>query len=494
MSRASGQVRHLLIQDGGRRVAVRVPVGAVLGDALDAAGADRDGGRLRVIDADRMCAVDPGVAVAGLEDGASFTVVDPVATHGQERPRGERAAEGGRSRAAGPWWGLVAVGLVVVALVLTGSSVLADTSAPWRLLVVVILGAAALAGTAVAVRQGASPQDGPLASTGDRGSTTTPGAVSTATGEGRAGAVGDGVRVARVAGPAALGAGAAVVAVPTGGPGGAHLMLMAAALVVVVLLSLAVTVDPSARSRPALGAAAVIVAVVAGVWGLTLELGWDVQVGAAVLVGAVPVALRALPVFLMDVPDGFFIDYERFQDTRWSVRGRMPAPEGKVDGGAARTRVRGAVAAQVTATVMLSVIGAAALPFAVTADPGSLLVRIGQIVLLVCFAAAMTLLGRRVGVPHLHWVPRGAALVAVGVAAWVLLAGSTATGLLMLGAVGAVLVGLAAGGLAVALGRGARSLVLSRAGDGVEATTVALCLPAGMLAANMLEAIRSAVA
>ncbi|MCL2455867.1 MAG: hypothetical protein FWD18_11300 [Micrococcales bacterium] len=457
-----------------------------LGDALVAVGMDLDGGRLQVVEGTYMRPVDPRATASELADGSLFTVIDPSAPQ-QGLSRRERAAEGARARAVGPWWGQAVVGLVVVSLALTGSLALVDTAVVSRALVVVVLGVAALVGAVVAVRQ-ASADAAPVAPVGDEG----PADVGDQEGP-PAGAAGDGARAARVAGPAALGAAAVVVALPTGGPGDAHLLMVVAALAVLVLSTLAVTVDPSAHSRPALGAAAVILAVAAGVWGVALGLGWGAQVAAAILAGAVPVALRALPTFLIEVPDGYFIDYEKFQDTRWSVRGRMPVSPGKVHGDAVKDQVRGALAAQVTGTLMLSVIGAVALLFAVSGDPASLLVRIGQIALLVCFAVSMTLLGRKAGVPHLQWAPRGAAVIAVGVAVGMVIDALTGSGLL-LGVVAALLVGLAAGALAVALGRGARSLVLSRVGDWVEAITIAFCLPAGLLAADMLEAVRSLIA
>jgi len=444
--------RHFAVLDGDSRVDLVAPGSMTLGEALDSAGVRRARGRLQVLG--RHGAGQPAVLsapVAALDDGALLTVVDPGAVIGVRAS--EAPHEAGR-HVAGLWWGQAAAGLAVVALVLTRGPV------AWPVATALVLGAAAGGGAVAAVRR--TPVDG-------------------------------GARAARVAGPVMLGVAAVVVVTPSEPVGGVHLLVVVAALAAATLLVLAVAADSSALSRRALGVAAVVCGVVAAVWGAVLALGWDPRVGAAVVAGAVPLALRALPSVLVPVADGDTIDVERYQDTRWSVRD-WPGPGlAVVDARLVDRTTRGAVVARAVGTVLLSVLGAAALPFAVPDGPASGVVRGGQAGLLVCYAAAMTMLGRSAGVRHLHWVPRGSAVVAVAVGARSLLGGLSGSAL-ALGALGALAAGLVAGALAVLVGRGARSLVLSRVGDLVEALGVALCLPAGLLAGDIVEAIRTVVA
>jgi hypothetical protein len=287
-----------------------------------------------------------------------------------------------------------------------------------------------------------------------------------------------------------VGVAAVVVAVPRDGVGSSHLVVVAAAFVVAALAALAAATGRAARSRAAFGVVAMVCGGVAVVWGLVLALGWDARTGAAVMVGAVPLALRALPGALFAVPDGWLIDIERYQDTRWSVRPPALGMLDTVDDAQVRAKVRGAAGARVAGTVLLSGLGAVALPFAVPAGPASAVVRGGQIGLLVCYAASMVLLARSAG-RHLHWVPRASAVVAVVVG--VRLCAPTGP-VLTLVALGALVAGLVAVVVAVVLSRGGRSLVWSRVGDVVEGASVAFCLPAGLLAGDVVEALRTLVA
>jgi len=335
---------------------------------------------------------------------------------------------------------------------------LTDDLASWRIAAAAVLGAVASVGAVVAVRR--APADGE-------------------------------VRAFWVMAPAIVGVGAAALAAPRGEVGGTHLLIVAAALAAAVLFALAAAADRATLSRAAFGVVAVACAGFAAVWGLVLALGWDSRTGAAVVVGAVPLGLRALPGVLFSVPDSWLVDVERYQETRWSVRDRPPAVLDRVDAAQVRAKVRGAVGARVVGTVLLSGVGAVALPFAVPAGSVSAVVRGGQIGLVVCYAAAMTLLARSAGVRHLHWVPRASAVVAVAVG--VRLASLTGSAL-TLAALGSLLAGLVAVVGVVVLGRGGTSLVLSRTGDVVEAVALALCLPAGLLAGDVVDAVRTLVA
>ena len=434
--------RCFVVVDGGRRVDLVAPGSMVLGEVLDSAGIRRQRGHLRAVDGSVAA---PGMLVGDLADGAWLTVVDPSVSVVSSRR--ERAVA---RQIVGPWWALAAVGLVAALVALPHGLV--------RIAAASTLGVAASVGVVIAVRR--APTD-------------------------------DAVRTFRVAAPALVGVAAVVVAVPREGAGGTHLVVVAAALAVAALAVLAAAVDRTVQSRAALGVVVVVCGGLAGVWGLVLALGWDARVGAAVVVGAVPLGLRALPGALFSVPDGWLVDVERYQDTRWSVRDRPSAVLDTVDAKRVGAKVRGAAEARVVGTVLLSAVGAVALPFAVPAGSASTVVRAGQVGLLVCYAAAMTLLARSAGGRYLHWVPRASAVVAVVVG--VRLAGLAGAALTVV-ALAALAAGLVGVGVVVLLGRGARSLVLSRVGDGVEAVAVAFCLPAGLLAGNVVEALRTLVA
>ncbi|MDR3068397.1 MAG: hypothetical protein LBU50_02720 [Cellulomonas sp.] len=442
--------RCFAVLDGDRRIDLVASGSMVLGEVLDSAGIRRQRGQLRAVDGSITA---PGTLVADLADGALLTVVDPSASVvsgsvvSGSVVSGRREPAGAARRVVGPWWALAATGLVTVSVAAVQGPV------SWRFVGAAVLGVVAVVGVVAAVRHRPT-------------------------------------RAVRVAAPAVVGVAAGAVAVPRAGVGSLHLAVVAAALVVATLVALAAASDRSAQSRAAFGVVAVVCGGVASLSGLVLALGWDARTGAAVVVGAVPLGLRALPGALFAVPDGWLVDVERYQDTRWAVRDRAPAVLDSVDGAQVRAKVRGAADARVAGTVLLSGAGAAALLLAVPAGSASAVVRGGQIGLLVCYAAAMALLARSAG-RHLHWVPRASAVVAVvvGVRLWGPV-GSALTG----AALGALVAGLVAVAVAVVIGRGGRSLVWSRVGDVVEAVALALCLPAGLLAGDVVEVVRTLVA
>ncbi|MCL2849832.1 MAG: hypothetical protein FWE61_07295 [Micrococcales bacterium] len=439
----SAQTRRFAVVDGERRVDLVAHRSLALAQVLDSAGIHRRHGQLRVVGPDVAV---PGALVGDLDDGALLTVVDPT-----EAVVGRSRQPAVARHISGPWWAIAAVGLVTVSLALSHDAV------AWPAVAAAVLGVAAGAGTLAAVRCG--PAD-----------------------EGR---------VWRVFAPAVLGVAAVVVLVPRTGTGGTHLLIIAAAAVTAVVFALAATSDQGLHSRAGLVVVAVVCGGVGCVWGVVLALGWEPRAAAALVVGAVPLALRALPGALFAVPDGWLIDVERYQDTQWSVRSRPQSVLDAVDGDQVRATVRRGAAARVAGTVVLSAAGAVALPFAVVAGGASLVVRIGQVVLLVCYGTAMVLLARSVGGRHLRWVPRASGAVAIVVGLRLCALDGP---VLILVAVGAIVAGLAAVGVAVLVWRGARSLVASRAGDIAETVTLVLCMPAAAVASDVLEALRTLVA
>lgn len=442
--------RRIAVLDGARRLDLALPPGGTVGDALDRAGLQLDGQRVPFDDAGRPA--DLTRPVADLADGALLAVVD-LTEPAPEQVRDRGAAAHDAPGELAPWWLMAALAVPLVVL-------LRDAVGARAVWAVVVLAGCALVGAVVAARR--PPVDG-------------------------AG------RAARVAGPAALAVAAVVAALPGVPAGGAQLVVLTGCLAAGLLLVVTVVADPEARSRGALGAAAVVLLASALVWAVVLFAGWGPQVAAAVTVGAVPLALRALPSTLLDVPDGYFIDYEASMGTRWSIRGRVPADPGPVDGAGIGGQVQVATAARTSGTLVLSVLGAVSLPFAVPAEPAGGLALGARIALLICYATAMTLLARSVGVRGLHWAPRGSAAVAVVVGARLALDTLPATGA-ALAACAALLAGLVVAGLVVLVGRGARSLVLSRTADVAETLTIALSLPAGLLAGDLIDHLRALVA
>ncbi len=429
--------RCFAVLDGDRRFDLVASGSLALGEVLDSAGIRRQHGQLRGIDGSVAA---PGTLVADLPDGALLTVVDPsssVAPGPRERAVVSR-------RVTGPWWGLAAAGLATMSVAATQGAVAWRTAGA-------VLGVVAVVGLVVAVRRRRP--------------------------------------VAAVA-PAVAGVAAVVVAVPTDGAGSTHLLVVAVAVALAALATLAAAVDPAARSRASFGVVAVVCSGTALVWGLVLALGWPAATGAALLAGLVPLGLRALPGALFTVPDSWLVDVERYRDTRWSVRDRAPAVLDTVDEALVQAKVSSAADARVAGTVLLSGAGAVALLFAVPAGPASAVERGGQIGLLACYAAAMLLLARGAG-RHLHWVLRASGVVAlvVGLRLW-----SPAGPVLTAAALAAVVAGMVALAVMVGVSRGGRSLVWSRVADVVETAALALCLPAGLLAGGVVEALRTLVA
>ena len=211
---------------------------------------------------------------------------------------------------------------------------------------------------------------------------------------------------------------------------------------------------------------------------------------ASVALGAVPVALRALPTTLIDVAPGTFIEYRRFQTSRWAVRQQLPAEVGPIESSAAHDLVGRASARLRGGTALLSIVAAVTAPFALPEfDPAAPLVFAGRIALATCVVLALLLGARRSSAPALHWMPRAAALVVAAVA---LVGALRAAGPLFLTVLAgaALLLGVAIAAAIVPVGRGARSLVWSRVGDVFEWLAVVLALPAGLLAADTIGVLR----
>lgn len=438
--------------DGDRRIDVALPATGTLADALGVAGVALDDPRLTLLVGDRP--TEAATPVTDVDDGTLVTVVDPTVDAPDPRRVARERRVAGRGGSAPAWWALLALGGVATVLDVLAPDLL---GARWTPAVAVLLAVATVVTAVLAARR---REDLPVA--------------------------------LRVATPVALAAAAAVTVVPDGWFGAEVLDVVTAAATVGVLGVAGVALADAGPWRASFGAVAGVAAGVAALWGLTLLLGWPAQAAAALTAGAVPVALRALPAALLQVDEGYFMDYGRYLRNRWSVRGTVPADPGPVDGEQVQAHVRAAAAARATATVALAVLGALALPAAVPLHPAGGIVVGGTVALVLCYLLALPLLARTESVPALRWVVRASAVVAAVVGLRTLAATVGTDAQLLLAGVLAV-VGVGAAVVAVPLGRGARSLGLSRTGDVLQGMGTVLALPAALLAAGGLELVRTAV-
>lgn len=250
----------------------------------------------------------------------------------------------------------------------------------------------------------------------------------------------------------------------------------------------------SRRRGPQFGAASVILIGAAVIWGGALLLRMPPSAAAAVTLGAVPVVLRALPAMLLDVPAGMFIDYARFQTTRWSVRQAEPPEVETISAARARHIAESSSGRLLVGTVLLSALAAVAAPSALPAIPSAdPLVTAGRIALACCSILALALGARRASTAWLRWSPRTAAAIVLVVSVFALL--ESIGGALLLAAAAVLLVaGMGVAAAVVPVGRGATSLGWSRFADVVEWLAVVLALPAGLLAADVLGLLRGMMA
>lgn len=296
-----------------------------------------------------------------------------------------------------------------------------------------------------------------------------------------------------VAGAVAVIAAVAVVTIPGLRASTSILAVFTGLCAAAVLAGLLAVVSRSGIHRAELGTLTLILLALAAVWGFALAVDLPVSAPAATSLGAVPLALRALPQTLMDVSPGTFIEYRRFQTSRWAVRQQLPADVGPIEAAAARELVDRATARLRAGTAALSATAAVSAPLALGAfDSADPLVFGGQIALAACAVLALLLGARRSSIPSLRWMARAAALVVLAVA----LAGVLhAAGSLWLTVAGGV--ALAAGVMlafaVIPAARGSRSLAWSRLGDVLEWLSVVLALPAGLVAAGIIGVLRGAM-
>ncbi|MRG59930.1 hypothetical protein GE115_08610 [Agromyces sp. CFH 90414] len=446
--------RITLLGDAGS-VDLAVPADDRLDDALRRSGLALDPRVQFVVDRNGY-QVDPATPGGQLDDGGLYAVVTVTgASRGKRRARAAPAGE--RRVDHGARWMLLGLAALLAGVLV---SLVAEEPAV-RMAVAGVLGVAAIAvAIASALRSDRPGAPPPIA----------------------------------MAAPVALAAVAMGAMVPGDLTAAGQLRIAVGLLAAAVLASVLAVCTADASVRAAWGTVALLVLSLAAVWGAALLLRLPIAAAAAVTLGLVPVALRALPSTLVNVPDGMFIDYRHFMSNRWSVRGAIPDSPAAIATADAERVVRASTARLTAGTLVLALatVGAAPLaaPGIASAAP---LTAIGTIALFACVVLSMLLTPRHTIGRAARWLPRGAAIAVllVGVAAVADAVGPTG-GLLAAASVFAI--ALITAIVSLPLARGGSSLVWSRVGDVIEWLAVALALPAALLAANSIELLRGMIA
>lgn len=449
--------RRIVLQSEDRRIDVSLPLDETLDDALVLSGLSAEG---------RFVAIGPGgFEVPGdtecedLVDGGLYALIDreALAPRASARSRSHDTLSGApRVDHGARWWMLAVSGLLLVATFAQGS-----TDPLLRLLTALILVVGSICG-AVAWSRGDS---------------------------------GAGVRgILGVLAPVLLSFAAGVLLIPAQLVASAHLSAASGFLAAGVTTAV---IAVSARARPmraAAGTATILLVSLAAIWGLALLLRWGPAEAAAVSLGMVPLALRALPSSLVNLPEGYFIDYKHFMTARWTVRGAIPDSVGILNPARVIAVVDDSSARLIAGTVVLSIVAALMAPLAfLRAWPSDPFVVSGGIALLACLGLALLLTPRHTTSRILRWLPRAAG-TAVFLVAGVQASSAFGGDFQVIGAVGLFVIGLITAAVMIPISRGASSLVWSRVADAFEWLAVALALPAALLYADALSLLRGMMA
>ena len=453
--------RRIAVIDGATRHDLVLPTDVTLSQALRAVGIVIRVGRDTLVGPDGA-EVSALVRADDLDDGAVLAFIDLAerSPAGRSRRGGTFASGDARSVVPAAWLlGLCGVLAAAASLVAPAS-----IPSPARFALVTVLALLTIAaGLTMSLR---APLDAPAPAT----------AVP--------------VLVAAFA--------AGAVAVPALPAAGVVVAVLAGLLSASASAGVFAVVAASPALRSALATASTELLIFAGIWALALMSGMDATAAAAISLGLCPVALRGLVATLVNVPPGLFIDYERYQTTRWSVRQKLPEEIDSITNADARSLVARSRARLVAGSVLLCLVAAVAAPYAlVPLTAGGPVEASGRIALAASVTLALVLGARRSSTPLLRWLPRTTALVVAIVAildvSTLALAGGAAT-LLTVGACVCLAAGAAAGLATIPAGRGRVSLGWSRFGDVIEWIAIALALPAGMLAAGVVDVIRGMMA
>ncbi|MFV0634856.1 hypothetical protein [Demequina sp.] len=438
------------------RVDIAAPAEQPLARALAAMGVIVDVSRHAVLGGDGR-AVDLAAPVSHIDDGAILTLVSLApesATTSRSVPRVTARAD-----ASAPWWLLGTLALLLLAAALTdlalGSTLLGDGA---RLAVGTLGGLGSLAcGTWWATRGASRSREG-----------------------------------AAILVPILLAFSATALALPAAYQG-AHLAVTAGLLAGAVLCCALAAVASERPARAIAVSSAVGLLILGAVWALTLVIGMPASAAAMVCMGLVAPGLRWVPTTILNVPEGYAIEYRHFLGNRWSVRGAVPSDPGEVSMAVVRPYVDEAHARLTVGVVLLSATSVLATPLVVAGvSSPAIFERIGAIVLVVATVLGLVLWSRRTTDTVLRWTPRVAAGITVVLAMVMVTASAEPTARLTLAAVLIIVSAIIAAALAP-LSRERSALAWSRIGDVLESMSVVLALPAALLAADTLEFVRAMV-
>jgi hypothetical protein len=449
--------RRIVVVDAGVRREVLLSATAAMRDSLRNEGVELDSRRVLVVTADGA-EVDIDAAPTVL-DGALVTIVDLSAVDRAPRvsvPSGEvrsRAVDG----ATAVWLAVAAAALLAALASALGALPAHDGGTiAVRYVAVALFAVLAVASVVVTVPTSASFSFGLF---------IVPGALAFAAG---------------------------FLAVPVQLAASAHL----AGFVALLAAAIAQTAVHARVAALPLGGATALVAlslvVLSAVWGITLLLGLDVAVAAALATGFAPVALRVLPLLVLDVPDGQLLEYSSFKQNRWTVRETTPPPSHPVTAVEMRATMTRARLEFRAGTVLFSLVPALTLPFLLLTGTTDSVARIATLVLVAAIVVSLSLSPRSANSPVQRWAPRiGAALVALEFAlAEALRQPATVT---LLAGVAVLVIALAIAAMSIPIARGSRSIGVSRFADIAEALATVVAFPAAFAAAGLIDILRGTV-
>ena len=452
LSTAPATTRAISIRSGELRYDIIAPTDLLVGEAITGIGVVLTPST-RLIQERAGTPVEPTDSVLTLRDGDTISLIGPRPT-GRQARRAATTARRAEGEPVAAWWLIGTIG-VIAALAFS----IAPQTLPhgWRWAVIVGLIVFALVATVVLITRRRAE------------TSTTVGAA--------------------VLAPTSLLA-AAAVAISPPSTLGVPVTLVTVSAVAASFLALCSVIARGGIARVQLSTLAVIATVVGAVHAAIVLLDAPEATAAAILVGAVPMALRALPSTLVEVPTGMFIDIERHQQTAWTVRQQLPEAITTVD----RTRVARLIARSqarlLTATSALVAIAVVFLPAVIgsLAEVG-MTARVGQLALMFFLVMALALSTRHHSARRLRMIVGGGAVACALICA-VALHSLFSASLSTYVAAGALLAAVLASVAIVPVSRGARSLWWSRFGDIVETTCVIFSLPAALIAAGTIDAIR----
>lgn len=440
---------------GGRTVDVAIPAGVPLYEALRAVGVSLDDPHLALVDSAGRPVDRYSTTGDQLTDGAVLHVVSAAPSGRAAAALGADADPATARPGSTAWW---LGGAGVAAVVLLATTVLDMTSGdqaltrPDRMALVALLGVVALALAAVRGRPGTLGSAWPTV----------------------------------VAGLA--GAAAGVVAVDPAPAGAARLMAVAGLVGAMVPVAARWAVGRRSRDDIADLAAVLlmVLAVAAVATTATLLLDLPQAMAAAVLLGGVPLGLRALPALCVDVPDEQLVDVTLVARTVSAVRAPATEPLGPVNERMVVRTVHRGERRRDAGTVVLACTAPIVAPMLlVAAEPG--LTGWAAFAACVMVVIALCLGPRTVRGGLLRWTPRVGGL-AVLVELAVLGAGGDTS---VVVTVSVLLAGLGAAALSLPIGRGWRSVGFSRLADAVEGLATVLALPVALVGAGAVTAFRA---